>query len=126
MTRRIVSLLTASVLVGLATAPGQAEEPYGQVYLIEYGSWTCELRIDEAMGFEMGCTPDRGRSGGVIEHEGFEYIIRPTPDDETGLYIFGEENYCEDWPEIAVGETSQDVCWIDASKRARTLVTRTR
>lgn len=105
--------------LGTAYADEAGASPAGQSYTINFEDERCMLEIDYELAFMLSCGDGALLREGVIEmSSGAPHF---TGDVEQFL-----SNDCTRWPEIAEGETAQDVCWIEVDLREHALVMRIR
>ncbi|WP_375548277.1 hypothetical protein ABWI01_11390 [Oceanicaulis alexandrii] len=120
----LLNTAAAGLALGVMTLGGAyADEagasPAGQSYTITFEDERCMLEIDYELAFMFSC------DGGAFLREGVIEMSSGAPHFTGDVEQF-LSNDCTRWPEIAEGETTQDVCWMDLDLREHALVMRIR
>lgn len=128
-------LALAAILLGAALAgPASAQEarsPSGQSYSVSLsGAVTCSVNFledegDQSAWVMINCDPNGGRyPEGLATQwrlEGARVgFMLDTGDPATARFF---ANTCEAWPDMAVGETANEACWINTGEGGPSVMT---
>ncbi len=94
-------VLFASVLAVALAAPVLAQGPAGQTFTLAAGEGGAQVEFDQVGTFTL--TVDETVTTGVYTYADGELCL--TGSDE------GAETACEDWTDLAVGESAESALW---------------
>ncbi|WP_440958926.1 hypothetical protein ACFELO_02110 [Oceanicaulis sp. LC35] len=127
-------VVSAAILLGAALAGGASAQdvrsPSGQSYSVSLsGAVTCSVNFledegDQSAWVMVNCDPNSGRypeglaTQWRLEGERVSFML-DTGDPATARFFAHD---CELWPDMAVGETATEACWINSGEGGPSII----
>ena len=114
-----IGLALGAMPLGAASADEAGGSPAGQLYQLKLDFDFCSLEIQMDLSYAFNCSDSEYSDYGVIQLG----TVAPVFFGRGNSYL---SNECESWPEIAVGETADNICWISDDLRDNSTAKRLR